>query len=310
MNLLVPASIVGVVALVVFLLYLLLRGIAALADRLMGPAEEPLLADDLEELLEAARPPASLGERIDRAFERLVGRSSLALSSGQAAAILLLATTAAGVAAYVWQPREGLALGAAAGAALLTLLYFVVMHRRWKQSVQDQLPDTFHLLARSLRAGLTVDQSVELIAVQGPQPLAAELKRCGDNLKLGMPLTTALEMAARRVELPDFDLFVGLLGVQRETGGNLALLVDRLAATVRSRNHFRGHAAAVTAMGRLTGLVLATAPFVMLGFYWLTYPDYLTRLTTTTAGLTALMVALALELIGVLWMWRLLKIEY
>lgn len=310
MNFLVPAAIAGSVALAVFLLYLVARGIAALADWMMGPQEEPLLADDLEELLEAARPPASLAEKLDRGLERLVGRSTLGLSAAQGSATLLLAATAAGVSAYLWQPREGLAFGAAAAGAMLTLLVFVIMHRRWLQAVQDQLPDTFHLLARSLRAGLTVDQSVDLIGKQGPQPLAAEFKRCGENLRLGMPLAAALEMAGRRVGLPDFDLFVGLVGLQRETGGNLALLVDRLAATVRSRNHFRGHAASVTALGRLTGLVLATAPFLMLSCYWVIHPDYLTRLTTTTPGLTALSVALTLELIGVLWLWRLLKIEY
>jgi tight adherence protein B len=184
------------------------------------------------------------------------------------------------------------------------------MHRRWQSRVQEQLPDTFHLLARSLRAGLTVDQSLGLLGEQGPQPLAREFRRAAESLRLGATVPVALQMAGEAVRLPDFDLLVSLATMHRETGGNLALLVDRLGNAVRSRNHFRGHALAVTALGRLTGLVLAIAPFVLMGFYWTIYPDYLTRLTSTQQGLNALGIALALEVAGVAWLAWLLRIEY
>src|SRR5262249_55026333 len=156
----------------------------------------------------------------------------------------------------------------------------------------------------------TVDQSLALIGAQGQQPLAGEFRRCAEHLRLGMTVPAALEMTGRRIDLPDFDLLVSLVALHRETGGNLALLVDRLATAVRSRNHFRGHAIAVTALGRVTGLVLAMAPPLLMGLYGLIYPDYLSRLTATSQGLTALAIALVLEVVGVLWMAWLLRIDY
>jgi tight adherence protein B len=272
--------------------------------------EEPLLAERLQQYLAAVRPPGTLGERLDRAFERIVGRSALGLDGLQGAAALLLVGVTAGVSTYLAWPSEILAALAVVCAMGALLLFFGGMHRRWQSQVQQQLPDTFHLLARSLRAGLTVDQSLALIGEQGPQPLAREFRRAAESLRLGATVPAALRMAARSVRLPDFDLLVSLATMHRETGGNLALLVDRLGNAVRSRNHFRGHALAVTALGRVTGLVLAMAPMVLMGFYYTIYPDYLAKLTSTQQGLNALMMALGLEVVGVLWLAWLLRIDY
>src|SRR5262249_35140805 len=158
----------------------------------------------------------------------------------QGAAALLLVGVVAGVSVYLWQANELLAAFAAITAMGVLLLVFALLHRRWQARVQEQLPDTFHLLARSLRARLTVDQSLGLIGERGPKPLGKEFRRCADSLRLGMTVPAALEMAGRTVNLPDFNLLVTLATLHRETGGNLAMLVDRLGNAVRSRNHFRG----------------------------------------------------------------------
>jgi tight adherence protein B len=310
MDVILPAGILAGVALAVLVVFLVLRFLVEGAGRLLRRRREPLLADRLAKHLAEVEAPTTLGERLDRRFERVVGRSSLGLRGAQGATAMLLVGVAAGVAVYLWREQEMLAAGAGLAAGVLLLGVFWLLHRRWQRRVQEQLPDTLHLLARSLRAGLTVDQSLGLIGTQGQQPLAGEFRRCSEHLKLGMTVPAALDMTGRRIDLPDFDLLVSLVALHRDTGGNLALLVDRLAATVRSRNHFRGQAAAVTALGRLTGFVLAIAPPVMVGLYGIIYPDYLTRLTATPQGLTALATALTLEVVGVLWLTWLLRIEY
>ncbi|MGL4550859.1 MAG: type II secretion system F family protein, partial [Gemmataceae bacterium] len=223
-------------ALAVFLVLVTLqavfRGLGWLAR--LG-RREPLLADRLEERLAEIRPPETLAERLDRGFERVVGRGPLGLSGAQGVSALMLTAVAVAVAVYLLRPSEALAAGAGllAAAVLMVVLWF--LHRRWQAQVQDALPDVFHLLARSLRAGLTVEQSMKLLGDQGQPPLAAEFKRCGESLRLGASVPSALEMVADRVGLPDFDLLVSLVALHRDTGGNLALLVDRLANTVRSR---------------------------------------------------------------------------
>lgn len=125
-----------------------------------------------------------------------------------------------------------------------------------------------------------------------------------------MTIPAALDMTVRRIDLADFDLLTALVTLHRDTGGNLALLADRLATAVRSRNLFRGHVASVTALGRITGTCLAAAPPLLMLLYWFLYPDYIIRLTQTSQGITALCTAAALEVVGVIWLTWLLRIEY
>ena len=310
MDVILPLGFAAGVALAVFLVLVTLRALFAGVAWLFRPRHQPVLAAKLGEYLANTQESDSLGGQFDRAFERMVGRGPFGLTAAQGVASLLLIATTVGATVYLVRPNEGMAVSAAIVALLVTLVVYWFTHRRWQNRLREQLPDAFYLMARSLRAGLTVDQSIALLGEQGQQPLAAEFQRCADTLRLGATVPAALEMTARRVGLADFELFVSLVGLHRESGGNLALLVDRLANAVRSRNHFRGHAVAVTALGRLTGVVLASAPFALLVFYWFVYPDYLTRLTTTSPGLTALAIAMTLEAIGVVWLLWLLRIEY
>jgi tight adherence protein B len=296
--------------LAILLLFLMVRFVVDRIVRWRKPHETPLLAEQLAAHLAAVQEPRSVGDQMDRRFERMVGRSILGLSMAQASAAMILAGVSAAVVAYFFQGQVVLASVAAVAGGAVLLGTYVILHWRWRQLVQGQLPDAFHLLARSLRAGLTVDQSVELIGSQGQQPIAGEFKRCSEHLKLGMTVPAALQMTGRRIDLPDFDLLVALVTLHRETGGNLSLLLDRLATTVRSRNHFRGHVASVTALGRITGGCLAVAPPTLMLIYWFLYPEYILRLTRSSQGVTALCTAVALEVVGVIWLSWLLRIEY
>jgi len=310
MDVLIPISLAAGVALAVFLVVMAVRMTINGIGWLFTRNNQPVLASKLGEYLASTQVDETLGGRLDRGFERMVGRGPFGLSAAQGVASLLLLAAVVGSAVYLVRANEVLALSAAVVATAVLLAIYWFSHRRWQARVREQLPDAFHLLGRSLRAGLTVDQSIALLGEQGQQPLAQEFKRCTETLRLGATVPAALDLTGRRVGLPDFDLFSSLVALQRESGGNLALLVDRLANAVRSRNLFRGHAVAVTALGRLTGVVLASAPFVLMAFYWFAYPDYLNRLISTSAGLTALAVAMTLEVIGVVWLLWLLRIEY
>ena len=270
----------------------------------------PLLADNLDERLEDIRPVESLADQFDRGFERMLARSPLGMSGAQGISALLLAAVAAGVASYTLLPSESIALIAGVGAALVLFVTMWLLHVYRQAQIQAILPDAIHLMARSLRAGLTVGQAVHLIGEQGQQPLASEFKRCADSMRLGMSASEALDLASKRIGLPDFKLLVSMVAMHRDTGGNLSMLVDRLAATIRSRNHFRGFVSSTTALSRLTGAVLSAAPVVLLVGYGLFYPSYLNRLLESSQGLSLLALALGLEVLGVLWMTWLLRIDY
>jgi tight adherence protein B len=304
------AGLLAGAALAFLIAFFLLRGVADLLGWLFVRKKERLIADDLHQHLEAIRPPRSVGESLDRWFERLVGRSEAAMSGSLAASYLLLFGVVVGAGVWLWNSRAEVAVPAGLLAMAVLLSFYWLMHWRWSRKVQEQLPDTFHLMARSLRAGLTVDQSVKLIAEQGEKPIAAEFRRTGEHLDLGLTVPAAFKMTAERIGLPDFDLLASLIAMHRQTGGNLSLLVDRLAQTVRSRNQFRGHVAAVTALGRLSGFCIALAAPAFVIFYYMIYPDFLTRLTESPQGMSALMLAVVLEVIGVTWLLWLLRVDY
>lgn len=309
MNVLMLAGVASIVALVLLLLFVVVRWLVEKFARWRRPTEPGLMAEQLPQHLAVLRAPQSRGEELDRRFERMVGRNSLGLTAGQGIGYVLLGGVLVAGGLHVWQEQIGLSItGFLLGSAAMLIL-FALLHRRWNKLIQEQLPDAYHLLARSLRAGLTLEQSVGLLGDQGEQPLASEFRRCAEHLHLGLTMPAALRMTAERIQLSDFKLFVSMLVIHRQMGGNLALLVDRMAATVRSRNQFRGQVAAITALGRLSGLFLVfAAPLLMIG-HWLLNPDYLQRLTEGPQGVTALVTAVVLEVVGVVWMLWLLRVD-
>jgi len=115
---------------------------------------------------------------------------------------------------------------------------------------------------------------------------------------------------ARRVRLTDFDVFVTIVTLHRTMGGNLAHLLDRVASTTRDRNLFRGYFMAATALGRTTAFVIAAAaPLIFVG-YAIWQPNFINYFTESAIGLRALGSALILEVVGAVWLFLLLRIDY
>lgn len=272
------------------------------------PAAPP---DDAGPLF-VAEPEAPRGARgrFDGRFEEMIADTGLGISSAQAVAIIALgAVIGAGVPLLF---RDDLILsmvGLLIGVAV-PLLFFVFQRMRYRRKVQEQLPDSLFLLARSLRAGQNIEQSLATTARYGVPPLSSEFRRVVEQVNLGMTVPAALRGMARRVRLADFNILVTAVTLHRTVGGNLALLLDRVAAAVRDRNLFRGYFLAATALGRITAFFIAAAPILILIGYATWYPEFIDRFTSTAAGITALTVVAVLEVIGIIWMLFLLRIDY
>jgi tight adherence protein B len=268
---------------------------------------EVLLAD---QLLPQETAPPSWSDRMDQAFMLAIDRTGLGLSAEQALGIIGLAGACAAVGLYLWREELWLAVvGLLFGLAIPTTS-FLWMQGRWKRQLQAQLPDALFFVSRSLRAGLSLEQALDLSGDEGPRPLADELRRCAEQLKLGLAAPIALQSTAKRVNLPDFHIFAAIITLHRSIGGNLTLLLDRLAASVRDRNQFAGYFRSATAMGRITAIAIGAAvPLIFLG-YSLFDPDYATRFFESAAGIAALTVAFILEIIGTVWLFFLLRSDY
>jgi tight adherence protein B len=279
---------------------------ARLQQRLGGESAEAGLLSDVT----VAPPPTSWMGRIDRTFERMVGRSGLKVTVGQALLLMLLAgVVLAGVFFFLrprlWLVGFGLLLGT--GLPVLGLVY---LQSRWKIRLQEQLPGAYDLMARSLRAGLSLEQAVAMVGEQGAAPLAEEFRRASEQMKLGLAAPAALASAAQRIQLPDFDMVVSLVALHRTTGGNLALMLDRVAAGTRDRNQFRSYFRTATTLSRVTAVFIGGAIPALLIYYVLAQPEHIGNFLRSPLGLLMIGISLGLEIIGAVWLYLLLRVEY
>jgi tight adherence protein B len=249
-------------------------------------------------------------EKLDNTFERMVVRSGLDMSPAQALALTALLGVIVFTTLYLWREQLWLAtLGLLIGV-LIPLLGFLYLQSRYKQRLQNQLPDALYVIARSLRAGMNLEQALDLVGEQGVKPLADEFRRASAQIRLGLTIPAALQSMAQRIQLLDFNSFVSIVTYYQSSGGNLPLLLDRLAASVRDRNQFRGQFFAVTAQARITAIFLGLFPFAILIGYALFEPDHIRPFFNSYDGWLMLLVTFALQFVGAVWVYRLLRIAY
>jgi tight adherence protein B len=188
-------------------------------------------------------------------------------------------------------------------------LFLGFRRTRRRKKFNAALPDTLQLMSGSLAAGLSLAQSVDTIVREGTEPVSTEFKRVLVETRLGVPLEVALEGVAERFESKDFEWVVMAINIQRQVGGNLAELLDTVAATMREREYLRRQVASLSAEGRLSAWVLGVLPPGFLLYLLVAQRDYVMPLFTDIRGLVMLVGATLWLLVGVFWMSKLVKVE-
>lgn len=194
---------------------------------------------------------------------------------------------------------------------VLVILAFSLFARRNSRLAQfrNQLPDVVSLIARSSRAGLAIEEALLLCEKMARGRLRSELQLCRSQLELGRGLPGVMESLARRVQLRELGLLSTLLAVHRQTGGSLADALDRLSSLLRDRIAFRGQMAASSSAGRLSALMTAPAATFLFAVLLLLNPEHVEVFITTSLGRSFLALGIALNIIGVVWILGLLKIN-
>jgi tight adherence protein B len=251
-----------------------------------------------------------VNDRIDAGFVRLVARTGIETTPDQMLALMCLLGVLVAGALYLWRGSLGLTLLGLAIGILIPLSVLWILKGRYQNRIQQLLPDALYLIARSLRAGMSLEQAVELVGEEGPRPISTEFKRASASIQLGLSIPTSLQLMADRLELLDFNAFVSTVSYHQATGGNLPLILDRLASGARDRNQFRGAFFAATAQGRITAIALAAAgPLLILG-YLLFQPAHTQGFLNSPQGWVIMAVVAVVELIGVVWISRILRVDY
>ncbi len=233
-----------------------------------------------------------------RKLQQLLQQAESSWTVGKLISITLLLFVGGTWVATLRAPSFALALIVGLAVASIPTVWQFFM--RWKRlrKFEELLPDTIDLMARALRAGHTISSAIEMVASEGAEPVASEFRRVFEQQNFGLPLREAMLGLAERVPIPDVSFLVTAILVQKETGGNLAEVLDKTALVIRERFRLRGQLRVYTAQGRLTGWILAGLPFIMFVLLNIVNPDYMKILTTDPAGRTLIYVGIVLMVLG------------
>ena len=174
---------------------------------------------------------------------------------------------------------------------------------------EEQFPEALDLLSRAIRAGHAFQTAMGMVADELPAPVGIEFKKSFEQQNFGLPLKEALNSLAERVPLMDVKFFVTAVQIQRETGGNLAEILDNLAHVVRERFKILRQVRVHTAHGRFTGYVLLGLPAFLAVALMFISPEHMKTLFTVKMGQMMVMGAIVMQTIGFIWIRQVIKIE-
>jgi tight adherence protein B len=202
-------------------------------------------------------------------------------------------------------------VGLILGIAVTFVPYGVVSYLRQKrlQQFEEKFPEALDLLGRAVRAGHAFTTGLEMIARESPDPIASEFRTTFEEQNFGLPLRDALLNMTERIPSIDVRFFVTALLIQKETGGNLAEILDGLARVIRDRFRIYREVRVRTAQGRLTAGILIALPVFMMIVLMVLNPTYMRVLFQDPKGSVILAVAGIMQVIGSLLIWKIIHIE-
>jgi tight adherence protein B len=217
----------------------------------------------------------------------------------------VLAFAVVGVLSAAW--FHSIPVGMALGFVVANWPYVFLLVKR--KARMDRfaaiLPDAIDLMARALRAGHALTAAIEMVAREIPNPVGLEFRRVFEEQNFGLPIREALLNLAKRVPVPDLRFLVTAMLVQKETGGNLAEVLDKAGAVIRERSRLLGQLRIYTAQGRMTGWILGLLPFILFVIMNFLNPGYSSNLIDDPIGRKAIWIGLGLMAIGA---WSIRKI--
>lgn len=202
-----------------------------------------------------------------------------------------------------------IALTGAAVGGVIPITY--VLFRRWRRlrDFEKNFPEAIDLLVRAVRAGHAFTTGLEMIGTELPEPVAGEFRTTFEEQKFGLPLKEAMLNLAERVPLIDVRFFVTAILIQKETGGNLAEILENLAYVIRERFRIYGEVRIKTAQGRLTAGILIALPLIWLAILTGLNPTYMRPLFYDPLGPWLLVIGGIMQIIGSLLLWKIVNIE-
>ncbi len=274
-------------------------------SREASQAEAKLLAQPLDDM------PNFFEEAFSRVLNlrRFIDQSGVSIDPSR---FLLISGGAAGLGAvicffarlpFVLIPAVAIVMG------LLPIVWLFLKRRSRLKKFGQQLPEALDLIARALRAGHSLASGFQLVAKEMPQPIGHEFHRCYEEQNLGIPLDEALDSMTERVPNLDLRFFATAVILQRQTGGDLAEILDKISHLIRERFKIWGQIQALTGEGRLSGIVLLALPPVLFLVMYRMNPSYVMMLFEDSLGQKMLALAVVMQIIGALVIRKIVNIK-
>ncbi len=242
-----------------------------------------------------------LGQMIEQSGRTILAHRLVAL------AVLTALVAFTSVTLVFGNPLLGL-LALVAGAAAPFI--FILRERRTRlEQFEEQLPDAVDVMKRALRAGHPFNSCIKLVAEDMNPPISREFELTFADVNYGNDLRRALLGMLLRVPSTNLMAVVTAVLIQKETGGNLAEIFERISQVIRSRFRFGRRVRTLSAEGRLSAWILSLVPIILFGVLWITTPSYLPPLLENPAGQKMLVFAGVMMVVAVFWMRRIIRID-
>jgi tight adherence protein B len=239
----------------------------------------------------------------------LIDQSGVAIGPGTVVMLSVLAGVGIGLVTLLFAPIWYFAVIAGAFGLTFPILWLKIMRGKRMRKFEEQFPEALDLLSRAIRAGHAFQSAMGMVADELPAPVGVEFKKSFEQQNYGLPLKEALNGLSERIPLMDVRFFVTAVAIQRETGGNLAEILDNLAHVVRERFKILRQVRVHTAHGRFTGYVLLGLPAALAVALMFISPEHMKTLFTVKMGQTMVMGAIVMQTLGFLWIRKVIKIE-
>jgi tight adherence protein B len=193
--------------------------------------------------------------------------------------------------------------------SLLPFVWLYLRRARRLKKFAAQLPEAMDMLGRSLRSGHSLSAGISLVAKEMSEPLSMEFGRVFDEQNLGIPMDESLDNLTQRIPSLDLKFFCTAVILQRQTGGDLAEILDKISHIIRERFAILGQVQALTGEGRISGIVLLALPILLFGVVYYLNPDYIMLLFEEPMGKKMLVGAIILQVVGALSIRKIVNIK-
>ncbi len=241
-------------------------------------------------------------------YGKLLLQSGWRIRAPEFMGILAMMALVGGLLGWLWLGFFGGLLMAGALAMLAHMFLKRTIEVRGKKFTA-QLSDALVLIANSLRSGFSFMQAIELVSREMSPPISREFARVLNEMNLGATADDALENLTNRVASMELELVVTAVLIQRQVGGNLAEVLDSIAETIRERARMRREISALTAQGRLGGIVVGSLPFGLAAYLYILNRDFISILWTSPIGQILIAIGIGMQVIGAFWINKIISID-